>query len=87
MRSEHMLTSGCQGVGAREVVADSLPLEQLPVTKATGQIIDGLKYLQNLEALSDSELDRAEVLAEDLMTDVAQLGDRIRALKARRAGS
>ncbi|UNQ40920.1 hypothetical protein MPC38_06630 [Prescottella equi] len=66
-------------------MSERLPLEQLPVTLATTEIIDGLKYLQNPEALSDSELDRTKTLIEDLMTDLPELWDRVHAEQARRA--
>lgn len=65
-------------------MTERLPLPERPVTKATVEFIDGLKYLLNPEDLSDQELDRAEVLLEDLMTDAAQLGDAVRAEKVRR---
>ncbi|MGW5074019.1 hypothetical protein [Rhodococcus sp. NPDC004095] len=68
-------------------MGERFPLEHGPVTKATVEAISALKHLLNPETLSDKELDRAEVLLEDLMTDTAQLGDKVRAEKQRRAQS
>ena len=65
---------------------ERLPLPDRPVTKSRETFIEALKSFPELGALTDTELLDAHELAADLLTDVANFGDKVITEQLRRQG-
>ncbi|MBV1778700.1 hypothetical protein KRR55_06180 [Paeniglutamicibacter sp. ABSL32-1] len=65
---------------------ERLPLPERPVTKSREAFIAALTSLPELGALTNTELLDAHELAADLLTDIANFGEKVIAEQLRRQG-